>query len=244
MKTQPSLHEKTGLLFVAGAGLDARIWSRVASSLDHPCLLAQFPNRGGTPDTRKSLSLNDYVAHLKEQAEAEEPRKWILVAHSLGGVPALQLAAELGDRVVGFVAVGAAIPRPGGSFLSTLPLPKRLLLSAILRMAGTKPPEAAIRAGLCSDLSAEQAAEIVHGFVPEALRVYTDHLEVSAPPIPKLYIKLLQDKEFGLPLQERMIANLAPDRVEALNTGHLPMLSDPDGLRTVLECFLSSVDVR
>jgi hypothetical protein len=62
---------------------------------------------------------------------------------------------------------------------------------------GTKPPDSAIRAGLCNDLSPEQALEIVRGFVPESIRVYTDRVDVSTPAVPKLYVKLTKDKELG-----------------------------------------------
>lgn len=111
-------------------------------------------------------------------------------------------------------------------------------MSAILRTMGTKPPESAIRAGLCNDLSSDQAAEIVSGFIPEAVRVYTDRINVSVPDVPKLYVKLTKDKELSPSLQNKMISNFSPQSVRSLETGHLPMLSDPDGLRSILEDFL------
>lgn len=35
-----------------------------------------------------------------------------------------------------------------------------------------------------------------------------------------------------------MITNLSPNAVENLETGHLPMLSDPDGVKQLLQAFV------
>lgn len=237
---QEHTHEKIGFVFLNGAGLESRIWSKVVEGFDHPYLLVESPLRKDSFELRKGLSLGDYVTHMKRQVDKWEVRKFVIVAHSLGGIFALRLASELTDRLAGFIAIGAAIPKNGGSFLSVLPFPKRILLSAIMRRMGTLPPESAIRAGLCNDLTPDQAVEIVRGFIPEAIRVYTDRIDVSVPMVPKLYVKLTKDKEFNPSLQNKMISNFSPQLVRGLDTGHLPMLSDPDGLRSILEDFFAN----
>lgn len=242
MNKRELMKEKTGFVFVNGAGLESGIWSKVLEGFDHPCLLIDFPLRKAAVESRKELALADYVAHMKRQVDEWGIQKFVLVAHSLGGVLALRLASELSDRVIGFIAVGAAIPKKGGSFLSVLPFPKRILMSTILRKMGTKPPESAIRAGLCNDLSPEETSEIVQGFIPESVRLYTDRIGVSIPVVPKLYVKLSKDKEFNLSLQQKMVSNLSPQSVQSLETGHLPMLSDPDGLKIILRDFLIKVN--
>lgn len=235
---QKNPQEKIGFVFVYGAGLDGRIWSKVVEGMEHPYLLVEYPFRDSSVESRRRLSLEDYVTHMKKQVDEWGGRKFVIVAHSLGGVLALKLASELSDRLAGLIAVGAVIPKNGGSFLSVMPFPQKIIMPAILRTIGTKPPESVIRAGLCSDLSPDQAAEIARGFTPEAIRVYTDRIHVSVPDVPKLYVKLTQDKELGLSLQDQMISNLSPQSVRSLETGHLPMMKDPDGLRAILEDFL------
>ncbi|TFE23736.1 alpha/beta fold hydrolase [Cohnella luojiensis] len=239
MGNAESIKEKIGFVFIHGAGLEGRIWKRVAESLDRPRLLVDFPLRQSAMESRRELTLHDYAKDVQRQIKEWEVKRFIIVAHSLGGVVALQAAELFSERLAGFVAVGAAIPNKGGSFLSILPLPKRLLMSIILRLAGTKPPESAIRAGLCNDLSLEQVDEIIQRFVPESVRVYTDSVKAVLPEVPRLYVKLTNDKEFGQPLQDRMIRNLSPERVVTLNTGHMPMLSDPDGLSVILKDIAS-----
>lgn len=229
--------EDIGFVFIHGAGLKSGVWSKVVEGFQHPCLLMEFPLREGAMETRRDLSLDDYVKHMKRQIDAWKTRKFVIVAHSLGGVLAQKLTSLFPDRLAGIVAVGAAIPKNGGSFLSIFPFPQKLVLSIILRISGTKPPESAIRKGLCSDLTPEQAAEIVHGFVPESVRVFTDRIHMTVPHVPKLYVKLTNDKELSPSLQKQMIANFSPQVVHSLDTGHLPMISDPGGLRSILEDF-------
>ena len=113
-----------------------------------------------------------------------------------------------------------------------------------MRLAGTAPPAAAIRAGLCGGLAAEQADAIVSGFAPESVRLYSDRCGAAVPDVPRLYVKLTEDKEFGIPLQERMIANFAPHEVKALASGHLPMLGKPNELADILESFLKRLETN
>ncbi|MFC4808900.1 alpha/beta fold hydrolase [Paenibacillus sp. GCM10023250] len=233
------LNEEIGFLFVHGAGLRGSVWTAVTDGLEAPSLAADYPQRDGPAAERLRLGLADYAAHVRKQAEAWRVRRIVVVAHSIGGVAALPAAAALagGGRLAGFAAVGAAVPRAGGSWLSALPMPKRAIVAALMRLVGTKPPAAAIRAGLCGGLSETQAEAVVNGFVPEARRLYTEPCRAAVPAVPSVYVKLTRDKEIDPRLQDRMIANLAPGRVAALDTGHLPMLSDPGGLCAILAAF-------
>jgi pimeloyl-ACP methyl ester carboxylesterase len=236
--------EQVGIVMIHGAGLNGAVWERIASRLSVPCLCAEYPYLGGTMDARKSLGLRDYSAQVVEQIKAWHVRRVVLVAHSLGGVVALQAADALQDRVIGFVGVGAVIPAGGGSFLSALPWPQRTVMRAIMRLLGTKPPESAIRQGLCSDLSAEQAAAVAEGFVPEVVRVYLDRVEAGIPDVARLYVKLDNDRELSPALQDTMAANLVASGVARIASGHLPMISKPAELQLVLDGFVAQFPER
>lgn len=241
MSTLVSAHapDETGFVFIHGAGLNGSVWRSVVEGFRHPYLVAEYPMRAGGLDARSRLTLDDYVQYMKKQIDDWGTRKVVMVAHSLGGVLAHRLASLMPHRLAGIIAVGAVIPKNGGSFLSAMPFPQKLILSLILRTAGTKPPEAAIRKGLCNDLPPDQADEIVNGFTPESVRVYTDRIHAAMPAVPKLYVKLTHDNELGPSLQNKMISNFAPQAVQSLETGHLPMISNPAGLRSILEHFSS-----
>ncbi|MGP4081531.1 alpha/beta fold hydrolase [Pseudalkalibacillus sp. R45] len=233
-------NDQIGLVFIQGAGLESSIWEPVVSEMKRPVLLVDFPERQGENKLRQSLTLQDYSDYIKQQIEDWKVRRFVIIAHSLGGVLALNITSDLSERVVGFIGIGATIPKDGGSFLSTFPFAKRLLMNVLLRVFGTQPPESAIRKGLCNDLSHERATEIVRGFVPESIHIYTDQTKANVPTnIPKLYIKLAKDQEMSLSQQNNMIANLAPQKIEILETGHLPMLIKPNDLRNSLNAFLT-----
>jgi pimeloyl-ACP methyl ester carboxylesterase len=226
-----------GFLFLHGAGLRGEIWRQTAEGMGTPYLLADFPFRDGRESQRKELGLHAYTKHILEQVRAWGQQRFIIVAHSIGGIVAQELCRELGDRVAGLVAVSAAFAERGGSFLSALPFARRMILAAAISLFGTKPPESAIRSGLCNDLANEQAAELVRQYVTEAPGLFKDRCGAAVPELPSLYVKLLRDQEISVRLQERMASRLRHARVVELGTGHLPMLSDPAGLRLLLLDF-------
>lgn len=233
--------EYPGIVFIHGAGLGGWIWGGVLPLLDVPVLAVDFPRRDASFEARKHLTLEDYSADVVKKIEELKLQKVVIVAHSLGGVVALKVAAALGDRLAGFVGVGAAIPRNGGSFLSSLPPFKSVLMGMILRILGTRPPQSMIEQGLCNDLSAGQTEEVVKRFVPESLRVYLDRSNTSAPKVKSLYVKLTKDQEFDLGLQDKMVANLNASAVSTMDTGHMPMLKDPKKLASILEGFVKDL---
>lgn len=241
MNNRPETKEEIGVVFIHGVGLRGSIWREVAEGLPNPCLLADFPLRDAQEEERKELTLEDYVDCLTRQIEAWKIRKFILVAHSIGGVLALELARRFSDRVIGLTAVGAIIPTGGGSFLSALPQPNRWIIAAIMRLLGTRPPEKMIRANLCNDLLPSQADEIVHRFLPESRLLYTERIGAPVPDMPKLYVKLTQDREVLPQLQDRMIKHFGRTHVFELASGHLPMISNPEGVRQALERMMGIV---
>ncbi|HSD56008.1 MAG TPA: alpha/beta hydrolase [Candidatus Saccharimonadales bacterium] len=229
-----------GFLFIHGAGLGGWIWKDTAGQLSEPSVCADFPARTGSLEERKKLTLDDYVASVLEQANNIKVDKIIVVAHSIGGVVALRVAEQLGDRLAGFVAVGAAIPTPEGSFLSALPFPKSIIMNLIMRLAGTQPPASAIASGLCNDLSPEQTQKVIDSFAAESVELYKTPTGVVLPAVPKLYVVLTNDKEFGVSLQKSMAQRLG-GATENIGSGHLPMLSRPHELAVILQAFATSI---
>lgn len=204
--------------------------------MDAPSVAVEYPAQD-----KQAFSLEDYADNVLQQIHEAGFTKVILVAHSLGGVVGLKVAYKLGQRLAGFVAVGAAIPKDGGSFVSALPFPQKVIMPLIMRFAGTKPPESAIRAGLCNDLSAQQADAVVKRFTPESKAVYTDRSDVGMPNVPRMYVMLTLDKEYGPALEGIMAANLGATDTLSIAAGHLPMLSQPKILADALTSFMQKL---
>jgi len=228
-----------GIVLIPGAGLGSWVWNDLNSLLNYPVLAVDFPNRGDKTGANKLLKLADYTRPIIQEMEAWNTPQLIIVAHSAGGVIGLKVAEYFKEQVIGFVGVGATIPANGNSFLATLPLFKRILLSLILRLAGTKPPESAIKAGLCNDLSPEMAEKVVCHFVPESPALYLEKCRATIPPTKCLYVKLTNDKDFPESLQDQMIINLRA-QAATLYSGHLPMLSCPTELAHLLNQFVTN----
>jgi pimeloyl-ACP methyl ester carboxylesterase len=226
-----------GFVYVHGAGLDGWIWDDLAQLQDAPHLSASFPGRGNDPGVPKGTTLQAYVDHVREQIEEWPIERVVVVSHSIGGIVALEAISGLPDTVVGFVGLCAAVPKPGGSFLSCYPLHQRLVQRAVIRLVGTRPPDSAIRDTLCSGLSEEHTSRIITGFVPESRRLFTDERTAGVPDVPTLYVRTTNDRELPPSLQEEMIANLDADAVATIDSGHMPMLSNPRELADVLREF-------
>lgn len=180
------MDNEIGLVLIHGAGLGSWIWDKTEKHLHAESLAINFPGRNDDTMAHKSLTLDDYCNYLLEQIRKWDKQKIILVAHSIGGVTALKLVNHLGNRIVGFAGISAAIPANGGSFISTLPFPKRVLMSVMLRIAGTKPPKTAIVKSLCNSLTSNESEKVVHKFVPESRLLYFDKCYVPVPTIDKL----------------------------------------------------------
>ncbi len=148
----------------------------------------------------------------------------------------MRLSEVLGDRVVGLVAMAAMIPLPNESFFSCLPFPQRTIMPLVVRLAGTKVPESAIRRGLCADLSGEQADAVVKAFTAESRRLYCEPIRYTPRELPALYAVFSGDKDFP-PARQRIMAQRLHADVEEVPGGHLAMVSQPETLGRLLAAF-------
>ncbi|MFC7449576.1 alpha/beta fold hydrolase [Rhodococcus daqingensis] len=219
--------KSTPIVFLSGAGLPAWIWDEVRASLPVDSVVAAYPKQAGA-------TLRDYAEAVLAQAPDGE---FTVVAHSIGGVVASEVAAVAPTRVGGLLAVAASVPSAGRSFLGALPAPQRHIVGLIMRVAGTRPPEKAIRSGLCAGLGEDEVARIVADFAPESQRLYRDRVSARVFPARAGYVVTTADKEFPAALQGRYAAELGAGWRREMATGHLPMLQEPAALSQILKEF-------
>jgi pimeloyl-ACP methyl ester carboxylesterase len=227
-----------GIIFIYGAGLRKSIWQEIQPLIKIPGLLAEFPGREKGPNTTSGLSLSEYLNTILDQVKDFDTQKIVIAAHSIGGIIGLMLASALENRLAGFAAIGAAIPKNGGSFISCLPAPKRFIFPIMLRLFGTRPPDSVIRKSLCNDLSDEHAENIINSFVPESYSIYTQKSNSKIPEVPKIYIRTINDSDWDLEIQNSMVKNFNPKKVADINSGHLPMVRRPKELADILNSFI------
>lgn len=226
------------IVLIHGAGLGVSVWKDTERQLGVETVSIEFPTMNAKADQNKNTTFDGYMTSAKKQIDLTGKSKLVIVAHSVGGVVGVELAKYYADRMIGFVAIGAVIPEPGQSFVSTMPFPQNYILPFIMKFGGTKPPSSAIRKGLCNDLTTEKCNAVVENFTAESMELFT-HKITSEVVVPnKLYVHLSLDKELSPSMQKQMSSNLGTQEIVTLESGHLPMLSTPDQLATILNKFI------
>ncbi|MEU9740342.1 alpha/beta hydrolase [Micromonospora chersina] len=220
------------IMFLSGAGLPAWIWDDVRRDLGdgQQTQVASRPQGG-------RARLGDYAQAVIDSAP---PGGYVIVAHSAGGVIGAEVARLAPERVSAFLAISAMIPQPGGSFISAMPVPNRWVLSAAMRLAGTRPPASAIRRGLAHGLDDEVADRIIADFTPESPALYRDRTAHRSWSGWRGYLRTAKDHELPMALQQRCAQRLGAAWQRNLNTGHLPMLEDHQAVAAAITRFLDA----
>jgi pimeloyl-ACP methyl ester carboxylesterase len=219
----------TTLLLISGAGLPAWVWDEAREGLD-----ATVANRPwGT-----NASLQEYAqAALAETGTGP----LTMVAHSSGGVVAAAVLALAPERIRGLLAITAVVPDPGRSFIGMMPVPQRYVLGPVMRVAGTRPTESAIRGSLAAGVTEEVRNRLVLDFDPESQAYYRNRVPRFSRPPRRGYLTTTQDREFSPALQRGFADRLEPDYSRQIESGHLPMLEHPGELRAGIAEFHASV---
>jgi pimeloyl-ACP methyl ester carboxylesterase len=147
-----------------------------------------------------------------------------VVAHSYGGVPTSQVAAEAGN-VSQLVYLAAHMLEVGESLASSVnrDLPTN---------GGALPPPPA-REALFADLSDEEAAWAEAQLVPQSIRSFTEPLTTAAwKTIPSAFVRCEKDQILPPVLDER--AHERAGAVYRLPSSHSPFLSMPKELAAVI----------
>lgn len=223
-----------GVVLIHGAGLGAFVWQDM--KLDWKVLRINFQNRGNGP-MNKGLHYQDYVDEVIQQIENWTVDQIVIVGHSIGGCIAMNVAAKYPDRVIGFIGIAAAIPKKGGSFVSCFDGMKNWLMPLMMQLFGTRPPKSVIAGSLCSGLEKEQKEKVISRFTPESRLLYTEDCKVTIPNAPKMYIMTTEDREMSEPEQKKMAKNLKTKNIVRIETGHLPMMAEPNKLSHLINGF-------
>ena len=226
-----------GFILIHGAGLGSYIWDEMIKLLNHPALAINFPNRNNSDGMNSKLRFGDYTNSVIEQISDLNVAKFVIVTHSIGGCVGLKVAEHFSNKTAGFAAIGSAIPQYGNSFISCLPFPKKIILPVIMKLAGTRPPAKAIETGLCNDLNSSQKKMVIQNFTAESRFLYTDKCNAGIPNTSRMYIKLTLDNEFPVSMQNKMANNLKAKNIKEIESGHLPMMSQPVKLAEILNNF-------
>lgn len=230
------------LLLIHGAWAGAWCWEPIIGRLAKRGIVAEaldLPSHGNRA-RRKDVSLATYVeavvARLRRMSTPP-----VLVGHSFGGIVISQAAEQVPEAVAALVYLAAVLAPDGTSFFAAAEsvAGSHALANLSMNEDGTMVslrPDAAHQA-LALDLPRATFAELARRFQAEPTGPLAASLRVSEARwgrVPRYYIETKADQAIPLASQRAMQAALPVERVFSLETGHLPMASDPRGLTAVL----------
>lgn len=217
------------IVFLPGAGLGSWIWDASRGRLPFPSIAVDLPSgpRGGFPE----IAAREILEHLDIPAGEEV----VLVLHSLAGVLEAPMVHLLGNRLAGVVHLASVVPPPGKSFASTRGFPVSWILRILFAFhpRGLRPGDEMILAQLGEGLPEALRRDLVSRHRPERPGLFLDSTPRDTVSPSRVYLRCRRDRAVPPALQTRIAARLGATVID-LETGHLPMLSDPDGFTTAL----------
>jgi pimeloyl-ACP methyl ester carboxylesterase len=223
-------------LLLHGAGLGRWIWDDVLPHLEEEARAVDLPGRSNGTNPGE-VTLEQCIDFVAGQTRAMKMTP-VLVGHSFSGQIALAVAARFPETVASIVLIASVVPESGKPFISLMPLPQRIIMSLLLKRAdhGIKIPASQVKHGYCNDLGEAKTTLVLGKMTREAPHLYLDAVDRPALPatMPRLYVKLLEDKSVSLKQQDRTIDRVHATAVETIPSGHLPMLARPEDLAETL----------
>ena len=219
----------TPVVLVHGGMHGSWCWDPVLPLLAAPHVAVDLPGRGRRPAELATVSLDDAVQAVLDDADAAGFDRFVLVGHSLGGVTITETAVRHPAAGGGAGLRRRARPRAG-------PVGCR----AHDRHAFGADAGAGRGAGTCPvrhrDGRRDLVASTTPGLVPDAPGLMNARLSGYPSGLPVTYVSMTLDAPVPPQLAERMSANLGPDvQVEVVpEAGHTIMTTHPDRIATII----------
>jgi putative intracellular protease/amidase len=234
-------------VLVHGAWADESAWGFVRNQLavNANVVVVNLPAHGLNLTAAKSVTLNDYVNTVSDAVTAHAAHakggKVTLVAHSMAGIVASQVANNLPQKIEKLVYVSAYLPKSGEDLLTLSKKDAQSKVGGALEF--TQDYSAA---SIKKETIVPAVCEDCPDFMKEVLVKY--HKAEPAKPlgekvtlgknfgsVPKYYIATTNDKAVGYELQKAMIAaNGTIKKVYEMNTSHLPFVVKPQEFLQIL----------
>jgi pimeloyl-ACP methyl ester carboxylesterase len=109
------------------------------------------------------------------------------------------------------------------------------------RVAGTRPPDAAIRKGLGAGLPDDVVQGLVEDYAAESPALFLERTGTPVLPPVRRYLMTSRDREVPTAVQRSSAGTLRAQHVTEVATGHLPQLEAPGAVLQELRLLLGEV---
>jgi pimeloyl-ACP methyl ester carboxylesterase len=241
----------TALILVHGFPLSHRIWDQVVPVLSHSCrvIIPDLRGMGNSPATEGPYLMRSLAADLLRLMDRIKIDKAILAGHSMGGYVCLEFARSFGDRLSGLALVASqAAPdtteKKAGRMAMIEEVRKKgiqpIVDSMLLRLSN-HPDLKQKLTDLMKSTSTMGAIGALYGMAERK-----DAREWLAKiTVPSLIIAGLQDSIVPLRSAKEMESLLPNCELTVLDqSGHMPMLEEPEETGAALMSLINRVNIQ
>jgi pimeloyl-ACP methyl ester carboxylesterase len=237
-------------VLIHGAWFGGWCWSKLTPLLEqagHRTVTFDLPAHGEDSSPVSSASLQSYTDRVAQVLE-QQPEPVILVAHSMGGVVASQVAERHPERIQTLVYVSAYLLRESESLHQIVGSDREAKLGTYLVVNEPQGTlgirEEGLKEALFADCPDEDVSRAKAQYRDEPLAPLATPVSVSTERfgrVPRVYIQTLQDRVVSPTAQKQMYTASPCQQVFSLETGHLPFFAAPDKLAAHLLSLSSKV---
>lgn len=235
------------MVLVHGGWGGASAWDNLVPALAErgvESVAVELPGRGPNSTNGWRVSLADYGDAINA-ATGGEPA--ILVGHSAGGFAITQAACSAVARHTALIYLAAYLPVQGERLarLARQDAESRMKdqikidpFGGVLRLLTDGLDEI-----LYHDYQGDDVEALLQRLTPEPLRPGLGNVKLTQRfhDTPKYYIQCALDRAISLPYQEWMCSRSDIDASAVLDTGHMPMRTDPDHLAEALTTLVQGI---
>lgn len=233
-------------ILIHGAWGQARGWGELPErlrALGHDAVAIDLPGHGADPTPPQNVGLADYAARIATELGDGPPAT--LIGHSMGGM-AISAAAEAApERISRLIYVAAFLPRDGDSLVS-LKNREAVTIQAAVRAGPVKgttvlDPDLAGEV-LFQDATPQQRTAALALLGPQSSKAQLDPIRLTGDRFGRVlrhYIRCTADRTVTPELQRAMATETPCATLHDLPTGHLPQLTAPEALTTLIDRILT-----
>ena len=237
---------KTGKTFVLvhGAWQAPYAWDMVKNDLvkkGNVVIVIELLGHGNDDTAPVKASIDAYSNQVVESIKNIKG-KVILVGHSMGGMVISATAEKIPERIESLVYLGAFLPGNGESLMSLTMQDKLSILGPAIRPSADQLTlgleKESIVPVFCQDANDQIKKLVLENYKVEPAIPFGDKVSLTAANFgktKKYYIHTLLDNAVGIDLQKQMVTASTNVKKEfALNSGHLPHLTQPREVSKIL----------